>query len=112
MNSSRIKWISSISVSVSVRVHAGGRLVQQQQTRLGGQGAGDLQAALLAIGQVLGDLQLAILQAEHGQKVLGALGQGALLAAEAPQARDRLQQVIARVGVIGDAHIVQHASGS
>ncbi|KAI1697406.1 hypothetical protein Ddc_19716 [Ditylenchus destructor] len=33
------------------RVHAGGRLVQRQQLGVGGQGAGDFQAALVAVGQ-------------------------------------------------------------
>ena len=35
-------------------VHAGRGLVQQQQLGLAGQGAGDLQPALVAVGQVLG----------------------------------------------------------
>ncbi len=55
---SRMKWISSISCTISARVHAGGRLVQQQQARVAGQGPGDLHPALLAVGQVLGELVL------------------------------------------------------
>ena len=36
------------------RVEAGGRLVEAQQLRVGGQRAGDLQPALVAVGQVAG----------------------------------------------------------
>ena len=39
-----------------LRVHAGGRLVEQQQLGLGGERAGKLEAALLAEGQVGGEL--------------------------------------------------------
>ena len=49
--SSRMRSISSRSSDFLGRVHAGRRLVQEQQLRLGGQRAGDLQAALVAVGQ-------------------------------------------------------------
>ena len=38
------------------RVHPGGRLVEQQQLRLGGEGPGDLEPPLVAVGEVLGQL--------------------------------------------------------
>ena len=40
------------------RVHAGRRLVEQQEARLAGERAGDLQAALVAVGQVARHLAL------------------------------------------------------
>ena len=37
-------------VLLLLRVHAGGGFVEQEQFGLGGEGAGDFQAALLAVG--------------------------------------------------------------
>lgn len=37
-----------------LRPHAGGRLVQEQQLRIGDKGDGDLQGALLAMGEIAG----------------------------------------------------------
>ena len=45
-------------------VHAGGGLVEQQQLGIGRKGAGDLQLALLAVGQVDGD-HVALLPDAH-----------------------------------------------
>ena len=53
-NWSRTLRMVCISSSRLVGVHAGGRLVQQQQLRVRGQGAGNLQLALLAVGQLAG----------------------------------------------------------
>ena len=37
-----------------LRIHARGRFVEQQQQRIGGQGPGDLQPPLSAVGQIFG----------------------------------------------------------
>ena len=47
-----------------LRIHAGGGLVEQQQLGIGRKGAGDLQLALLAVGQVDGD-HVALLPDAH-----------------------------------------------
>jgi hypothetical protein len=49
---SRILKIRSMASSVSLRVHAGRRLVQQDELRVGGQGPRDLEATLVAVGEV------------------------------------------------------------
>ena len=52
---SRMKRISSMSSIFSCGIHAGGGLVEEQDLGLRGQSAGDFQAALVAVGKVLGD---------------------------------------------------------
>ena len=54
------------------RVHAGGRLVEEQQDfGSAGEGPRDLQASLVAVGQVLGELVLRAAQAHEGQQLAG-----------------------------------------
>ena len=55
------------------RVEPGRRLVQAQQRRLGGQRPGDLQPALVAVGQVAGQLLAAVPDADEVQQLRGAL---------------------------------------
>ena len=50
-------------------VHAGGGLVQQQQGRLGSQGANDLQAALCTVGQGTCLMACQILHVKDGQQI-------------------------------------------
>jgi len=54
-------------------VQAGGWLIQHQQLRLGGQGAGDFQATLVAVGQVARQFIRPVGQADEGQMVHGPL---------------------------------------
>ena len=63
------------------RVHPRRGLVQEQQLRLAGQGAGDLHAALLAVGEVLRDLLRDAFQLEDGEELERLLGELLLLAA-------------------------------
>ena len=56
------------------RVHAGGGFVEQQQLRFRGQGAHDLQAALVAVGQALGRLVAQARQVEDLQQLHGLRG--------------------------------------
>ena len=53
---SRILQIRSIGRRGLLRVHARGRLVEEQELRVGGQRPGDLEAALVAVGHVAGEL--------------------------------------------------------
>ena len=52
MPSARTRWSSFFNSSVLGGVHAGGRLVQRQQLRLGGERARDFQPPLVAVGQL------------------------------------------------------------
>src|SRR5207253_2182948 len=61
-----------------LRVHSGGRLVEQQQARLGGQRPRDLEAALIAVGQVFGLKTLFVGEAEELEKFLRPRVDGAL----------------------------------
>ena len=71
------------------RVHAGGGLVEQQQARLGGQRAGDLDQPLLAVGQAGGRLVRGGVEADQPQRVHGASPRRLLLAALLRQAETR-----------------------
>ena len=62
------------------RVHARRGLVQEEERGLAGQGAGDLHAPLLAVGEVLRDLLRDAVQLEDGEEVQGLLGELLLLA--------------------------------
>src|SRR5258706_14152547 len=64
------------------RVEAGGRLVQADQARPGGQRAGDLQPPLLTVGQVAGDAAVPGLDADEAQQLHGPLAALPLLAPE------------------------------
>ena len=71
-----------------VGVHARRRLVEQQQARPRGQRAGDLQSALVAVGQA-GGLDVALAAESHeDQQVLGFQHGGLLLGLLAPRADD------------------------
>ena len=71
-----------------LRVHAGRRLVQQQDLGPQGHGARDLQPALVAVGEVAGQLALALADAHVLQQLAGRVAGGALLPALAGQAED------------------------
>ena len=62
------------------RVHPRGRFIQQQQLRLGGQRAADLQPALLAIGQVARQHVAATAQPDELQQAQGLLVRRSLVA--------------------------------
>ena len=66
MPRSRIWRISVHQVGRLARVHPGGRLVEQQELRVGGQRAGDLEPALVAVGEVLG--QFVVLAGEPDER--------------------------------------------
>ena len=54
-----------------LRVHAGGRLVEQEQLRVGGQRPGDLQPPLVAVGQVAGEVLGRAGQPDEVEQLLG-----------------------------------------
>ncbi len=92
-----------------LRIHAGGRLVQQQQLGLGGQGPGDLQPALKAVGQRAGHLVLQVEQTLLLQQGHGLLPHPLLLAAV--EAKGGGEDVLLGPHVLGDQYVVKHRQG-
>ena len=93
------------------RVHPGGRLVQQQQLRPGGQRPGDLQPPSVGVGQRVGRLVPAVPGqplAEERQHVLGQRPGFALLAAGPRQPQYRLPRHRPGPAVGGGHHVLQH----
>ena len=89
-------------------VHPGGRLIEQQQLRRGGQRAGDLHFALVAIAQVrglhmgeVGDAD--VFQNGHRFGLRRPLGRKV-----AANVQGRLQQRVAAGPVEPDHHVLQH----
>ena len=56
-----------------LRVHAGRRLVEQQDLGLQGHGPGDLQPALVTVGEVAGQLTLSLADAHVLQELAGVV---------------------------------------
>ncbi len=69
-----------------LRIQAGGGFVQQEQARLGGEGAHDLQAALFAVRQTAGGGVAETRQVKEGEQLVGAGGDGGLAFAEGAEA--------------------------
>jgi hypothetical protein len=69
--------------------HAGGRLVEQHQRRLGGKRPGHFEAALLAEGKIAGKLVALVVEPGEFQKLLD------LLAAMAGARQPALQEAVA-----------------
>ena len=89
-------------------VHAGGRLVQQQNLHIGGQRAGDLQLALLAIGQAGGGNVRLVPQAADLQQ-LQCLFRGLPLRLPEPRRAERsVKQVIVQILGTGRLHVFDH----
>ena len=85
-----------------LRVHAGGRLVEQQQLRVRRERAGDLHAALVAVGEVDRELVVARgLSPTYSSISRGLLADLALLAARARRADDRADQARASCASAG-----------
>ena len=72
-----------------LRVHAGSRLVEQQEFRLGREGARDFEAALCAVRQILGDLIGLIVEVEDLEKAVCLLLDGLLFLEVAADTEDR-----------------------
>ena len=90
------------------RVHAGGGLVEQQQARLGGQGAGDLDQPLLPVGQAGGRRVRRAVQTDEPQRIHGAQPGRLLLAALAGQPEAAGNEPRLLVPVAADEHVLEH----
>src|SRR5581483_6290607 len=90
-----------------LRVHARRWLVEQQQLRLGRQGAGDLEAALVAIGQVLGNLVGPVAEADQMEQVARSLPRFTLLARDPGRPEDGADRPGLQPAVHPDQHVLQ-----
>src|SRR5579859_2625671 len=88
-------------------VHARGRLVQHQQPGLGGEGPGDLEAALIPVGEVLGHLAGDVGDADERQQVAGHPFAVALLGPVPWQPQHGARHAGAVPGVGADHDVVQ-----
>src|SRR6185295_225118 len=71
------------------RVHAGGRLIQGDQLRVGGQGPGDLQPALVAVREGAGLVVGVLADTDVVEQFHRALGDRGLFRLETGRAEDR-----------------------
>ena len=91
-----------------LRVHPGGRLVEQQQLGLGRQRPRDLDAALVAVGEVRGELVVqARLQADVRQHLGRLLAHLALLPADPRRPEDRAEQPGLHPRVLADHDVLE-----
>ena len=86
-----------------LRVHARRRLIQDQQAGVGGQRAGDLQPALLSVGQAAGLLAFLVRQPHDLQKLHRLPAHPGFLLAV--QAEGRRQKAAAGVHMLGDQDV-------
>ena len=93
------------------RVHAGGRLVEQQQFGVGGKRADDLQTTLSAVRQRSGLLVCQMLHIKDGQQLHGALVSSLLVLPIRRQAQHALKTGIALLVVQTDLDVVLHRHG-
>ena len=89
-----------------LRVHAGRRLVEQQQLRLQGQRPGDLEPALVAVRKVLGELVVGAADADELEQLLGRVARLALLVALPGQPQDRRGNAALQVRVHRHHHVL------
>ena len=89
-------------------VHAGRRLVEQQQARLGGQSAGDLHQTLRPVGKAGGGQVGLVCQPHRGQGLHGPLPGGLLFAALVGKTQTAGPQSRALVPVAADENVLEH----
>ncbi len=87
-------------------VHARRGLVEEQQLRAGGKRARDLEAPLVAVGEVLGELVADPVQPDVRQELLGPTIADILLPARPGRAQEAVHEVRMHLGVHPDEHIL------
>ncbi len=75
---------------------------------LEGQRPGDLEAPLVAVGQVAGEVAGAVVESEDLQQLVGALANGRLFAVVRARAQDGRGEPGLRAQMAGHAHVVEH----
>src|SRR5207245_5291513 len=89
------------------RVHARRRFVEQQDARSGGDGPGDLQPTLVAIGEVAGQVVGPAADADVVEQALSLLTSLALFAAVARQSDQGTRHARAVAGVGADDDVLE-----
>ena len=100
-----------VELGALARIEAGGRLVEAEQHRIGAHGAGDLEPALRAVGQLAGRIVGALDQADAVEPVARLVDRGALgrrVGREAEHAEQREAGGEHQRVVLGDQQILQH----
>ena len=93
------------------RVHAGGRLVEQEQLGVGGKRTDDLQTTLGAVRQRAGLLVCQMLHIKDGEQFHGALMGGLLVLPVRRQTQHALKTGVALLVVQADLYVVLHRHG-
>ncbi len=88
-------------------VHAGGGFIEEEKSRAGGQGAGDFEASLVAVGQRVGAFLHEVPEVQDIEEFEGDFTGEGLLAVKAGRAQDGGRQTLAVVGVLGDHDIIE-----
>ena len=88
-------------------VHAGRRLVEGEELRLGGERARDLEPALVAVREVARERVGALRDTDVVEQLVGALGDRLLLHSRLRIAEDRAEHVRAGAHVAPDHHVLQ-----
>ena len=88
---------------------AGRRLVEQQKVWVAGQGAGDFQAALVAVRQVAGVIVGMLLNPHEVQELHRFLGDAGFLVAGGPRLEQRIPDLGVHPRVFADPDVVERS---
>ena len=89
------------------RVHSGGRLIEREKLRLRRQGAGDLEAALIAIRKMLRQVVGALGHAHVAQQLIGAFFNRRFLRTRRLVAKHRPENACLGADVAADHHVLE-----
>ena len=88
-------------------VHAGGGLVEEQQAGFAGEGAGDFELALFAVGEVAGEVVALVGEADELEEFHGAFFGWRVRLSEAGAAQERGPEAFFGAGVAADEDVFQ-----
>ena len=88
-----------------LRVHAGCRLIEEQQLRLRRKCTGDLETALKSVRKARGDIILVLIEALLPQKLLGLCPHALLFLPV--QAQRRAEDIVLRTEMLGDQDVIE-----
>lgn len=88
-------------------VHAGGGLVEEEQAGVAGEGSGDFELALFAVGEVAGEVVGFVGEADELEEFHGAFAGGGFGFAEAGAAQEGRPEAFFGAGVAADEDVFQ-----
>ena len=91
------------------RIHARGGLVEQEETRLGGEGPGDLEPPLIAVGEILGHFLGLGVETDEGEEIGGPAPRPHFLGHHSGWPEDRARHRGVEPAVLAHQHVVEHA---